>query len=323
MTIDAGTQSAADIQHDIDQDRKRIEKRIDAIQERMSPGQLIDEVLGYFKNSGGGDYVSNLGAAVKGNPIPVAMMGVSLAWLIAGTGGSSPTKNDYSGEKRSYPLATVTGDIWRIDTPESEAEGQYTHFVDDAGKRFKALKSSAGKRAGDFVDEAGNTYRGFADAAGNRISDIKEQTGALWDSATDWLSDTWEQVSDTAVGLADSTAEHAHSLRDKTQVAGASIRGQANLLNETILTHFRDQPLVGGALAFAVGAAIGAALPNTEIENAAVGEAAERVMDGVAETADEFLEKGKTAATNVYEQAVGIADEVYDVATERLKTDQG
>ncbi len=43
----------------------------------------MDELLEYAKTSGGSEYLSNLGVALKSNPIPVALMGVSLAWLIA------------------------------------------------------------------------------------------------------------------------------------------------------------------------------------------------------------------------------------------------
>lgn len=45
--------TSAELQREIDQDRQRIGDRIDAIQERMSPGQLVDEVLAYAKGSGG------------------------------------------------------------------------------------------------------------------------------------------------------------------------------------------------------------------------------------------------------------------------------
>ena len=322
MTPSSEHQSAAEIQRDIDQDRRRIEERIDAIQERMSPGQLIDEVLDYFKNSGGGEYVANLGTAVKGNPIPVALMGVSMAWLMADTGSSSAK---YEGSPRSfdnqptYPLATISGDIRRMGPPQDEGGQQYMHFADSAGNRFKALTDSAGKRAGDFLDESGHTYRGFADAAGNRIADIKDQAGAIWDGASDWLSDTWQQVRDAAAGVSDQVAGRARSVGDVTASTGVGLRNQTTRLNEAILTHFQDQPLVGGALAFAVGAAIGAALPHTEAEDVAVGEAAQNVRDSVYEKADEFIDKGKAAASEIYEQAVVVADDVYEATSDRIK----
>ena len=311
--------SAAEIQRDIDEDRERIEKRLDDIQNRLSPGQLVDEALAYLKGSGGAEYLTNLGTAVKGNPIPMAMMGVSLAWLMAGN--STVVSPRSSASTKIRPYATVTGEVWRIDTPE-DTDGRYAHFADDAGKRFKALRSSAGKRAGDFMDETGNTYRGFADSAGNRISAIKEQTGALWDDAAEWLSETWDDVSDAASDLSDRTAKHARSLGEKTQSAGESIRNQTGALQETIITHFRDQPLVGGALAFAVGAALGASLPNTEVENRALGEASDQVKEKVSDTAGEVIAKGRDAAAIAYDQAIEVADEAYDAAAERLKTSE-
>ncbi|MEK1891655.1 MAG: hypothetical protein AAAB35_29670 [Phyllobacterium sp.] len=201
----------------------------------------------------------------------------------------------------------------------STGDDDYTHFIDDAGSRFRAMTDSAGKRAGPFLDEAGRTYRRFADAAGNRIADIKDQAGAIWDDAANWLSDTWQQVSDAAVSATDTAGAKARSIGDSSTSASASLRDQTARLNETILTHFRDQPLVGGALAFAVGAAIGAALPHTEAEDAIVGEAAQSVRDSALEKAEEILDKGKAGASEIFEQAVGVVDEVYDAASDRIK----
>src|SRR5215217_6826033 len=94
--------TSADLQREIDADRQRIEQRIGAIQERMSPGQLVDEVIAYAKDSGGGEYVSNLGKALKANPLPVALMGVSLAWLMAKQGIPSQTSASAEEEYRLY-----------------------------------------------------------------------------------------------------------------------------------------------------------------------------------------------------------------------------
>ncbi|PSH61601.1 DUF3618 domain-containing protein [Phyllobacterium sophorae] len=322
MTSSSERQSAAEIQRDIEDDRRRIEESIDVIQERMSPGQLIDEVLGYLKSSGGGAYVANLGNAVKNDPIPVALMGVSLAWLMAGTGTGrvDDGKSISSFDKRpEHPLATVDGDIRWMGPALDEGDAQYMHFADSAGNRFRALTNNAGKRAGPFLDDSGKSYRGFADAAGNRIEAIKDQAGAIWDDASDWLSDTYQQVSDAAAGVADRVSSQARSVGDTSASAGAAIRDQTKRLNETILTHFRDQPLVGGALAFAVGAAIGAALPHTAAEDAAVGEAAQNLRDRVSEKAEEIIDKGKAAASDIYEQTVDVADDVYDAALDRIK----
>jgi len=109
--------SSADLQREIDTDRQRIEARIDAIQERMSPGQLVDEVIAYAKGSGGADYITNLGKAVKTNPLPVALMGVSLAWLIAKQ-GTALQQTAAAVDRQSLPLYPARGAIRRMGPPE-------------------------------------------------------------------------------------------------------------------------------------------------------------------------------------------------------------
>lgn len=64
--------------------------------------------------------MSNLGHALKANPLPVALMGVSLAWLMAkqGDASSTPTESGPGFESR-YPLYQVHGTVRRIGPPET------------------------------------------------------------------------------------------------------------------------------------------------------------------------------------------------------------
>lgn len=60
--------TSAELQREIDQDRRRIGDRIDAIQERMSSGQLVDEVIAYAKGSGGGELCQQSWPRPQGEP---------------------------------------------------------------------------------------------------------------------------------------------------------------------------------------------------------------------------------------------------------------
>ena len=79
MSTDNNTER---LQREIDAQRARVDETIDSLQARLSPGQLVDELLAYTK-SGGGAFVGNLGKTAVANPVPVALLGVSLAWLMA------------------------------------------------------------------------------------------------------------------------------------------------------------------------------------------------------------------------------------------------
>jgi ElaB/YqjD/DUF883 family membrane-anchored ribosome-binding protein len=308
--------TSADIQREIDQDRQRIGNRIDAIQERMSPGQLVDEVLTYAKGSGGGEYVSNLGQALKNNPLPVALIGVSLAWLMAK--GSTPAVTTGSQGVSEYPLYRADGPVRRLGPPEAENGTRYSHFSDSTGKKLKALTDESGRRAGHFVDDAGATYRGFADASGKQIDQVVDETGAMLDAASGWVSDKWGQAKGAASGMGAAASGAVSSMSDEASSAASSLRGQTNQLNDAILTHFRDQPLVGGALAFAVGAAIGAALPHTAMEDGLLGDAADSTKEKLTVASQDVVDRGKEVAAEVYEKVVEVASDTHDTIKDRV-----
>jgi hypothetical protein len=287
MNDNSHSHSAAELQREIEADRHRIEEKLHAIEERMSPGQLMDELLEYARQSGGAEYVSNLGKALRTNPIPVTLLGVSLAWLFANPGARPTGASERDEAREEYPLATVKGAVRRTGPVEASFGERYSHFTDDGGNRFRALTDAGGRRAGHFIDQSGKAYRGFADAAGKRIEDIRDEAGTLFDGASGWASDTWQQVSSSAGRLSDSVAQAGSSVAGGVQDAARMVGDRGGQLNDAILRHFRDQPLVGGALAFAVGAAIGAALPHTELEDEAIGDVSDQLRRDITSKASE------------------------------------
>lgn len=80
--------SADQIEQEIRGTRRDIDRTLGALQYKLSPGQLLDQALGYFKG-GPGEFATNLGRSVRDNPLPVTLFGVSLAWLMFAPRGSS------------------------------------------------------------------------------------------------------------------------------------------------------------------------------------------------------------------------------------------
>lgn len=312
-------QTSADLQREIDADRDRIEEKLHAIQERMSPGQMVDELITYARNSGGADYLRNLGSALKTNPIPVALMGVSIAWLMANSSdGSAGGKQDAADEAAEYPLATVTGSVRRVSPAQDDFGQRYSHFTDEAGSRFRALTDEMGSRAGHFVDQSGKIYRGFADATGKQVHDIRDEAGTLFDEASGWASASWRQLSSSADKLQATIADTGRKLAEGSMTAGQTVRDQSARLNETLSRLFRDQPLVGGALAFAAGAAAGAALPHTSSEDEAMGEASDAIRGSVAAKAGEVADRAGNMAADIYGKAGAAVSDIHDAAKERI-----
>ena len=127
MAITDTSRSSAQIERELDEQRTRIDARIGEIKERLSPGQLLDEALSYTKH-GGAHFAANLGQQVSANPLPAALVGIGLAWLIAsntaGEKAARPAPLARAFDEEDYPYARISsGGLKRI-----------SHRADDAGQ---------------------------------------------------------------------------------------------------------------------------------------------------------------------------------------------
>ena len=77
-----GSKSADEVQREVRQSRAEVEDALEAIQDRLSPSQMFDQAVNYLRGSGGNEFMRNLGATVRDNPVPVALLGTGLAWLM-------------------------------------------------------------------------------------------------------------------------------------------------------------------------------------------------------------------------------------------------
>ena len=164
------------------------------------------------------------------------------------------------------------------------------------------------------MDETGNRFRGFTDAAGSRIEKIQDETGNLFDEASNWASHTWDVAREKLHNATDALSNSADGGKHQAGKAGAAVQQQMGNLNQTIMTQFRDQPLVAGALAFALGAALGSTLPHTDQEDALMGEASDAVKGKAGEQAAEVYDQGKQKAAELYETASEKVGEIYQQA---------
>ena len=83
-----------------------------SIRSRMSPGQLIDEFTGLFTGGDGATALNNLKGQIRDNPLPMALVGTGLAWLMMGgtrlAGTDSPAVNATSDRHGRAPRPRST-----------------------------------------------------------------------------------------------------------------------------------------------------------------------------------------------------------------------
>lgn len=93
-----GSRRPEEIQAEIARTRQEMDGTLSALENRLTPGQLYDQGMQYLRNNGGAEFVSNLGQQAKHNPLPVALVGIGLAWLMATrNSGTEPELGSSSG----------------------------------------------------------------------------------------------------------------------------------------------------------------------------------------------------------------------------------
>lgn len=98
--------SRREIEADLSENRTRIEHNLELLEDRFTPGTLLDQAWRYARTKSENGTTSRLREAVVGNPLPVTLMGVGLAWLLfAGREGSVPSRPTASTGPRTPPAA--------------------------------------------------------------------------------------------------------------------------------------------------------------------------------------------------------------------------
>ena len=72
-------QSAASLEREANAVRTQVADTAEKLRDKMTPGQMIDEVADYFRNSDGSLALGNLKTQVRDNPLPLALVGAGLA----------------------------------------------------------------------------------------------------------------------------------------------------------------------------------------------------------------------------------------------------
>lgn len=85
----SNSSSSAQLERQADATRAQVAETLDRIRSRMSPGQMVDQAIEYARDNGAAEFVRNLGQQVKASPLPVALIGTGIAWLMLSNGQSA------------------------------------------------------------------------------------------------------------------------------------------------------------------------------------------------------------------------------------------
>lgn len=261
-------------EREIDQQRDMIGEIISALENKLSPGEIVERVM-RAGNGNGGDFARNLGNVVRANPMPTLLATAGLAWLYASRRNTAPVDQSSSGYDRDY---TTTGTTSTSSTDANRGEG---HGSGDS------LKDKAAHKASDLKD-------GIAD----RASQLHEGASHMRETASEKWSDAKDSVGEKAHHAAGSVRHQAHRARsgfsdlmeDNPLVIGAIALGIGALLGAALPTTRKEDELMG---------------ETGDNLRSKAGEAKNTVRDKGREVAQAAREKGKEAVSGIKEGSSG------------------
>ena len=139
-----------EIERDIERTRMSLGHTIDEIENRLSPGQLLDQVLGAARRHGG-DFATNLGRSAENHPMPLLLTAVGIAWMMASANQPPPPARP----RGEHAGAGISGKA-------SDAKHRMQHGMDSAKSAAGAVgdrASRAGHAVGDSVSHASERMR--------------------------------------------------------------------------------------------------------------------------------------------------------------------
>jgi ElaB/YqjD/DUF883 family membrane-anchored ribosome-binding protein len=160
---------ADEIERDIEQTRADVSATIDAIQSKLTPGQMMDQAITYLRTSLPADFGRNLAETTRNNPMPVALIGVGIAWLaMSGRNGTAIGSANRRMQSDIDALGPEFDGFGSEEGPSlSERARQATHRAREAGEhardRVGETVHGARERVGEAMHEARDTMHQVAD----------------------------------------------------------------------------------------------------------------------------------------------------------------
>ena len=229
---DNGGRRPEQILTEIHRTRGELERTLTAIEHRLTPGQLVDQGVDYLRQSGANEFVQNLGGAAKQNPLPVALVGIGLAWLMVlghrpaqnydSSGSSSNLRERASGamQSASDTLASTKERVSGTVTSMQERASQVTDTARDQWQRARGGLDYLVHEQPLALGAIGLALGAVLGAAAPRTRQEERLMGEASRGLTEKAKELGSQQLDKAQRAVEQMAEETTAQPDKKEGAG-------------------------------------------------------------------------------------------------------
>jgi len=243
-------------------------------------GQYPRYPSGSSQSSSSEGIANRLMSSVRQNPVPAALTGLGLGYMVMQGQNSGKQSGSYSNYDSRYQQQGI-------------------------GQRVGNVAGQAGDKVGEIASSVGDTASNVAEKAGDVAADV---IGGVTNTIGGAASGVGDVVGGVAGGVSGAIGGVAGGVGDAVGGVATGVQYQAQQAQTQFERMLEDRPLVVGAVALALGAAVGLMLPNTPQENVIMGEAH-----------DTFVEKAQEVAQQTFEKVQHVGEEVSNTAKDAVQ----
>jgi hypothetical protein len=342
-----------EIEADLERERAALANTLDTLSDRVSVDNLAKEALGMIKTHAG-TATSSIDHVVRANPLAVALIGAGVAWMFLGnkvrgsssssdygsgygSGDSSSTgaymgsqsspyassgsSFESTGSSSSYGASSFGGssgssDYGRVGYVASDNDDDHSWSREAHGLRA---------RAADALRRVEHEAKSYYDSLRNGLSNLTSGSGESRDFDAERQSVISGFTSDLKARFASGLDNLSPESRERVIAArerAYSAMLQAERMGRDVLRDpgraMEEHPIVAGTVAFALGAAAGAAFPATEYENRTFGSERDRLLDDASRLLRQERERAVQIAGSLGQEIKAAAAETVEAVTDTV-----
>jgi hypothetical protein len=284
------------LERDAQRNRVDLMNTVDALQKRISPTAIKDDVEDYVRGKKD-SFLQSLEQRARENPVQTVAIAAGAAYPLWGIISRIPV-----------PLLLIGAGL-ALTRRSAEDQGRVSNpsFAQNARERLSGATDAARQKADELSGAVQDQFKSGMDSvrrAGDRLSE--------------YSSEASDAVRNIASGIGQKASEGAESLRavgsDAASMASEMLSPESmkragtqasDWVNDTVSRN----PVIVGVVGLAIGAIIAAALPTTQQEDKFLGPVADDLKQKAGDAALEGVVAAKEIAREIYQEAASRAKE--------------
>ncbi len=309
LEIPANTDDAPEetehLKAQIEETRSQMGETIDAIQEKLSFQNISDQVKEQVS-----EQINNALDTAKESVYDATIGNLGKAGKFMENVGKELSKTEAGkfARKNPFPLVLIglgVGLIAYEFSGKKRRPAHHSYRGNDANDEYrggklsssvsKTLKSATGK----IGDKASGAYESVSNATGNALHSVSDTASSAYEGVTSAATNAYSSVSEFAGNTYEKVGDYSVQAREQYDY------------------YIEENPLAVGAVALAIGAAVGLAIPSTRYEGEMLGEYRQQLLDKAQTAAGDLVDRAKEVAS---EAKKTISSEVKTAVDETKKT---